>query len=733
MAKNNHMRFKIYRQLESIDCGPTCVRMISAYHGKKHSLQSIKEKCNFSRLGVTVADINLFLNELGFDVAVAKGNLEQLQKVPIPVILHWRQNHFVVLYKIKKTKKGRVYYIADPAFGKVKQNEKEFIAQWLGANSSGIVIMSKPAEEFYEKEEIKEESTLPILKNLLVNYSNHKSKIFLSILFLALAVFCNWMMPIIFQKIIDNGVLQQNMHTVYKLILVQLSFFIGYILSNNISSLILVKINFDTSVKYLTELLHKIIRLPIKYFDTRLNTDFIQRLDDQERLQSFLTFRVIDIFFTSINLIVFSAILAYYNLLVFFIFTLISSLSIIWTVILLKRRKYLDYSRFSAQSENKNNIYELINGMFEIKINNAKDKRIAVWEKTQRKINGISLKALYLNYYQLIGSSFLNRIRDILITTLCAYLVISNQMTLGIMMTISYVLGQLTGPINDLTSFSQNFQDARISLDRLAEIQRKEDETHERLTQIKAFDDRIVLSNISFKYEGSFNKFVINDLSLEIPKGKITAIVGDSGSGKTTILKLLLGFYYPQQGDILVGNNKLKDINIDNWRNYCGVVMQEGYIFSGSVLDNIALAIEDTDIERVRFAAEVACISNFIETLPNKYDTQIGKSGLELSGGQKQRLLIARAVYKNPEIILFDEATSHLDSNNESKIMSNLQSFFVGKTVVIVAHRLSTVVNADNIVYIEDGHILEQGNHKDLWNSKKHYYNLIKNQLELNV
>ena len=707
--------------------------MISVYYGKNHSLQAIKENCSISRLGITVADILKCCNGIGFNAAAVKGTLKQLQKVPLPLILYWRQSHYVVLYKIKCKKNRSFFYIADPAFGKIKLTENEFEQQWLGNNNEGIAMIVKPSDEFYSIPVAKQRNNYAILRELLAKYKKYSFKLFFSILLLALTMLFNWAIPIIFQQVIDNGVNNKDIGLVYKLMMVQLAFFVGYMLSNNLSSILLMKSNFKISIEYLSELLGKIIKLPVKFFDTRLNTDLIQRMEDQARLQSFLTFRVIEVFFAIVNLIVFSSLLAYYNRNVFYIFCIISVLSLAWTFYFLKKRKYLDYSRFSAQSENKNNIYELISGMTEIKVNNAQSTRINVWKKTQQKINNIALNGLYLNYYQLMGSSFFNRLKDILITIICAYLVIKDEMTFGIMMSISYILGQLTGPINQMSQLSQGFQDAKISLDRLSEIQSKQDENTEGMQNIQSIQKSIDISDISFKYEGSFNRYVLDNLSLTIKKGEITAIVGNSGSGKTTLLKLLLGFYYPQEGKISVNGIEIKHINSDQWRNMCGVVMQEGYIFSGTIAENIAIADEEIDFERIIFSAKVACIDDFIVTLPNKYLTQIGKSGIDLSGGQKQRILIARAVYKNPEILLFDEATSHLDSTNEKKIMDNLQSFFKGKTVVIVAHRLSTVANANNIIFLENGHIMEQGTHSELWKNKGHYYNLVKNQLELEV
>lgn len=725
------MKIPIYRQLESIDCGPTCIRMICSYYGKNHSLKFLKEKCSFSRLGITVADVIDCCKRVYLEAIAVKSNSSNLMKIPLPVILFWKQNHYVVLYKIEKHKNKTIYYIADPSFGKVKLQEDEFKKQWQDSSNQGVAILVQPTDNFWNVKVEREAANYTLLKEITKKYQKYKREISISIMLLIVSMALSWILPILFQKVIDNGVLHKNMSIVWQLMFVQFAFFVGYMLSNNFSSIILMKANFSISIDFLSELLSKIIKLPINFFDTRLNTDLIQRLEDQERLQRFLTFRLIDIFFSIVNLIVFSSLLIYYNAIVFGVFIITACIVILWTAHFLKERKYLDYSRFSAQSENKNTIYELIMGMPEIKVNNAQDTRVSVWRETQSKINDIALKALYLNYYQLMGNSFVNKAKDILITTFCAYLVIADQMTLGIMMSISYILGQLSGPVNQITSVTQAFQDAKISLDRLSDVQSKKDECNQNKLPANFILKQIKLVNVNFKYEGSFNPYVLKNLTMTIEPHKTTAIVGNSGSGKTTLLKLLLGFYYPQKGDIYANNIEMNKLDIDEWRTKCGVVMQDGYIFSGSVADNIALGDSNIDWKQVEYAAKIACIDEHINSLPNKYQTKIGKSGIDLSGGQKQRILIARAVYKNPELIIFDEATSHLDTANERQIMDNLKSFFCNRTVVIVAHRLSTVVNADKIVYLEKGYIAEEGTHEELSHKEGHYYNLIKNQLEL--
>lgn len=726
-------KFPFFFQLEAKDCGPTCIQMITTYFGRKIPLSQIKDICNVSRLGVSTLDIVRCFKQIGFKSVTVPISMEELERMPLPAILYWRQEHYVVIYAIEKKRSEAYYCIADPSYGRIKLSEEKFTQSWLNDNT-GIAILMKPLDDFYtypleyENKEGVAKKTARLFYNI---YKEHKRGIKFSLILVLASIVLNWTMPVILQKIIDNGVLANDLPMVWKLMLLQLSFFCGYTISDAFSSIILTKINFTESVKYLVEYLNKLVRLPIKFFDIRLNTDLIQRMEDQERVQSFLTYKFLDLFFAILNLIVFSSILLYFSGSAFIVFLILSAFSIGWTILFLKKRKRLDYDRFFVVSQNQNNIYEMIFGMPEIKINDAHEVRISKWERMQKGMNKITLQSLYLNFYQLIGSSFVTRLRDIIITGLCAYFVISGQMTLGVMMTISYILGQLSSPISQLTQFAQTFQDASNSLERLEDIQRRENEDDSEKIDIHSIKEGYFFDHISFKYIENATSFVIKDLSLQIPEGKITAIVGVSGSGKTTLVKLLLSFYYPQQGNVLLDGVPLFQINSSSLRKMCGVVMQDGYIFSSTIAENIALFEDTPNMELVKQAAKLACINSFIEELPMKYETKIGRAGIELSGGQKQRILIARAVYKNPQIIILDEATSSLDANNEKEILDNLNLFFKGKTVVVIAHRLSTVKNADKIVVIDKGRIVEEGTHRNLSAANGMYYNLVKNQLEL--
>jgi len=728
--------FPCYRQLDANDCGPSCIRMICSYYDKKYSLKTVKKACNTTRLGSTIHDLLTAAKGFGFHAAAVKLSRSEIERMPLPSILYWKQSHFVVLYRIFRKNEKCLFHIVDPAFGKIIVVEEVFLNSFMGDENSGVAIILDPTDTFYEKEEEKY-SFYDEIKDLMVmmksTISTYRTNFIIALVLSVLAMLANWVMPVLFQRIIDDGIGQKSLDIIKVLSMSQFVLFLGYIISNNFSNIILSKIGYRLGIGFLSSYLHKLIRLPISFFDTKANSDLIQLVDDQENMKSFLIYNLIKTFFSLSNLLVFSGILIYFNYRVFIAFLLFGVLSGIWSSLFFNKQKVVDYMKFAASSEGKNNIYELIMGMREIKINSAQENKVVQVEKTQNKINQYHLKNLYIQYYSSLGISALNKLKDIVIVVFCAHLVIAGQMTLGVLMTISYLLGQLSEPFNQILEFTRQFQKAKLSFDRLSEIQKVTDE--DSVMKIILPDEicrGISLVNASFRYPGSYNRYVLRDINVQILKNKVTAIVGASGSGKTTLLKLLLSFYYPQEGHVYLDDNKMLNINADEWRKKCGVVMQDGFMFSGSIMDNIAIADEKPDMDRVQTAAQIACIDDFIESLPMKYNTKIGNTGIDLSGGQKQRLLIARAVYKDPEFIFFDEATSFLDTTNEARIMQNLKSFYRGKTVVIIAHRLSTVKDADNIIVLDNGCVVENGTHNQLTRRRGMYYTLIKNQLELN-
>ena len=729
------MRFPVRGQLELTDCGPVCIQIIAAYYGKNIPLSQLREYCNVTRIGISIQDLLTGCKRIGFDSVAAHVNINEIGRMPLPAILFWRQEHFVVLYKIKKRKGTRYFYIVDPSFGKACLPETDFLQDWTEDNFQGVVCVIEPTEDFFSMhkrgrtKEIIKETLRPF--RFLIKYKKH---IYTALFFSVITIVCAWFIPFVLQRIIDKGIGNKDLHLIVLLLLAQVGLFIGNLISNFLSNTILFKTGLQIGLDITTSYIIKLTRLPISFFDTKLGTDLLQRLNDEDKIKTFLTYTVNNIVLMGLNFLVYSSILLYYNASIFLIFIFFVSLTIIIAKITLIKRKLINYSLFTKYSEKRNVEFELTVGMMEIKTNNAHKLFTDKWENIQQKINSLSIKNLYLEYCLGSGTSFLNILRDIVITGSCAYLVINGQMTLGIMMTITYVLGSLSGTVTQVTGFIKGYQDSKLSYERIEEIQKVQEENDKcdiTLADSTRIESGFFLENLSFKYTGTFNPYVLNNISVKIPVNRVTAIVGASGSGKTTLMKLLLSFYYPQKGNLYLDGQKMFRIDTNEWHKRCGVVMQDGFIFSGTIAKNIALHEEKPDLKRLEEAAKIACIDVFINRLPMKYNTKIGNAGIDLSGGQRQRILIARAVYRNPDFIFFDEATSSLDANNEQKIMNNLRKFYKGKTVVIIAHRLSTVKDADNIIVLDKGRLAEEGTHDSLVCQKGIYYCLVKNQLEL--
>lgn len=733
------MRFSFISQLESNDCGPACLLMISKFHGRHASLKEIKELCAVTRMGVSVKDILTGGGNLGFESHGLKLTLPQLKEIPLPSILFWKQDHYVVLYKIVRKKGRNLYYIADPAYGKTIVEEDILRKEWIGNNVKGVCLVFNPTENFIKTESEKRLFQFTALKkgrlfNQLSKFtSENKLKYLLSFLLLIVGLASNWLIPIIFKRVIDDGIIAESLNLVVVLLLAQFFLFLGNFCAQLFSDFILTKFNFKLSIILKEKFLRKLIRLPINYFDTRLNTDTLTRLSDLSKIQSFLTWKGIGFVINMLNLVVFSAILFSLNQIVFLIFLILSTLSIVWISFFLKKRATLEYSMFIRQSDNSNNIYEFIMNMPEIKVNQVHNAIISRITKLQTKLNELELRSLYLNMYQLSGANFILKFKELSVIALCAYLIINSNMTVGTLLSISYIIGQLSGPIINLINNIKDLQDAHIAQKRIEDVYTVTNEIDYHNIKSPSFEmDDIIIDKVTFKYPGSFNPFVIKNISFVIPKNKITAIVGTSGSGKTTLMKLLMMYYFPNSGSINLGMNKFQELHPDAWRNKCGVVLQDGHIFSGTIGYNIALCnADEIDKESLLRALKISCLEEFVNSLPLGLETKIGNIGIQLSGGQSQRVLIARAIYKSPEFLFFDEATSSLDANTEKAILNNLNEFFKGRTVVVVAHRLSTVKNADQIIVLEQGEILEQGNHSELVEKRDKYYSLVKNQLEL--
>lgn len=739
--------FPNYIQADFKDCGPTCIKIISKYYGKSLNIQILRKYAETTREGSTLLMLSDAAEKIGFRTIGVKRSLSQIEEFPMPCILHWNKNHYVVLYKIY----NGIYYISDPGIGLISYNQKDFLKYWIGNNAEkfteeGVALLLEPTPNFY-KQDWETDETNSIFRNplgrLMVYTLPYKSFILQLIIGLMAGIILDLIFPFLTQSVVDVGIQNQNIHFIYLILFAQLFLFVGKTGLELIRSWILLHLSARINISLISDFFIKLMNLPISFFDVRMTGDIMQRINDHHRIEKILTTSSLSVLFSMINMLIMGGVLAYYNLTIFVVFFAGSFLYFLWVILFLKRREKLDYKRFVEVSQEQSKVIELINGMQEIKLHNAEKQKRWGWEHVQARLFKVSMKGLVLEQTQNIGSNFINEIKNIVIIFLSAKLVIDGQITLGMMLAISSIVGSLNGPVLQLINFIREVQDAKISLARLSEIHDKEDETQQGETQTQDIPKNadIVINDLIFRYIGS-DIPVLENLNLTIPAHKITAIVGTSGSGKTTLMKLLLKFYEPNSGEINItsGNREiasslavtdLKNIHQKAWRNQVGVVMQEGFIFNDTIANNIAIGVDIIDKERLLYAADVANINSYIHTLPLGFNTKIGMEGVGMSTGQKQRLLIARAVYKNPEMLFFDEATSALDANNEKEIMQKLDIFFKNKTVVVIAHRLSTVMNADQIVVLEKGKIIEVGNHNELVKLKGSYYELVRNQLQL--
>jgi ATP-binding cassette subfamily B protein len=739
--------FPFYKQPDAMDCGPTCLRMVANHYGKNFSLESLRQNSGLSKEGVSLLGIAEAAEKIGFNAkGVTLSYNELIKNIKLPAIIHWEQNHFVVI--TLKTKKNKVQ-VADPGKGIITYSKQEFLNHWQSTKDEngeglGVALTLEPTPRFYEQEDDKENSKSAMGWGRLLKYlTQHKKYITQVFMAMGIASILQLIFPFLTQSIVDTGINTGNLPFIYLVLIAQLVLFFSRMMVEFIRSRLLLFISTHINASILSDFWIKLMRLPMSFFDTKMTGDILQRLGDHKRIESFLTGPTLNVIFSLFNLVLFSVVLLLYNKTIFFIFCIGSILYFFWIKIFLKFRRQLDFKRFAIASKENTATMQLIYGMQEIKLNSAEQLRRWEWENLQAQLFKLSFKGLSLSQYQQAGVFFINEGKNILITFFVAKAVIDGQLTLGAMVAIQYIIGQLNSPVEQLIGFVQSGQDAKISLERLNEIHSLEDEEPADKPFITHLPENktIQINSLSYTYPGAGNDPVLKNINLKIPEGKITAIVGMSGSGKTTLLKLLLKFYENYQGEIKIGGprqsspegggSSLKYIGPKFWRRQCGSVMQDGYIFSDSIAKNIAVSDEAADYNKLIHACKVANILSFIESLPLGFNTKIGAEGNGISAGQKQRILIARAVYKNPEYLFFDEATNSLDANNESIIMQNLQEFFRNKTVVIVAHRLSTVKNADNIIVLHNGEITEQGTHEDLIFKRGEYYLLVKNQLEL--
>ncbi|MCS4305360.1 peptidase domain-containing ABC transporter [Chryseobacterium sp. BIGb0232] len=726
-------KFPFYKQPDTKDCGPTCLRIVSKYYGKSISLQQIRALSETTREGSSLLGLSDAAENLGFrSLGVQVDFKTFVEEVPFPCIVHWNKNHFVVVYKADKNNK---IYISDPSYGLITYTQDEFIKFWIGENANetteeGIVLILETTPAFFQTEFDNEESkaSFSFLSRYLFKY---KSLVIQLAVGLLAGSLLSLVFPFLTQSIVDVGIQNQDINFIYLVLLAQIMLFLGRMGIETIRSWILLHLSARINISIISDFFIKLMKLPISFFDTRMTGDIMQRINDHHRIEQLLTSSSLNTLFSLVNLIIFSIVLLLYDYRLFIVYLVGAAAYIGWITFFLKKRKELDYKRFSQVSQEQSKVIELINGMQEIKMHNAEKQKRWDWEFLQVKLFKIRIKSLSLEQWQSVGGNFINQMKDILVSFLSAKLVLSGNLTLGMMLSVQYIIGQLNSPLLQLIDFIKQTQDAKISLERLGEIHDKEDE--ERKDEQYAMEipqKDIEITDMSFRYIGS-DVPVFENLNLTIPYQKTTAIVGASGSGKTTLLKLLMKFYEPDNGDIKIGNTALKNISPRFWRDHCGVVMQEGYVFNDTIANNIGVGEDHIDKKKLRRAVEIANIKDFVESLPLSYNTKIGNEGVGVSGGQKQRLFIARAVYKSPEYILFDEATSALDANNEKVIMENLEQFFRGKTAVVIAHRLSTVKHADKIIVLDKGKVVEEGSHAELVDLRGEYYRLVRNQLEL--
>ncbi len=727
--------FPHYHQHDAMDCGPTCLRMVAKHYGKNYSINTLRTQAEYSKEGVSLLGIAQAADNIGFKTNGVQLTYEQLlNDATLPAILHWGQNHFVVITPATKPNK---IYIADPAKNSIITLTKEtFLQQWLSSvddanNGTGIALLLEPLPQFYQQEG---DQNKKLGWGILLSQLSHQRKyIFQLVLGLLVGSVLQLIFPYLTQSIVDTGINTQNLHFIYIVLLAQFMLMFSRSVVEFIRSRILLHISTKINIQLLSSFWIKLMRLPLHYFDTKSTGDIQQRLNDQHRIESFLTGATLSTFFSLFTFVIFTVVLLQYNSMVFFIFAIGSVLYYLWIRIFLKQRANLDYKRFAVAAKENTATMQLIQGMQEIKLNNATQLKRWEWEGLQASLFKLQFKSLSLSQWQQAGAFFINEGKNIVITFFVAKAVIEGSLTLGQMLAIQYILGQLNSPIEQMINFAQQYQDATLSLERLNEIHALDDEEGESksFTNHLSSNKSIQFNNLTFTYPGAGNEPVLKNITVHFPSGKVTAIVGTSGSGKTTVLKLIQKFYDNYKGDIKIGETNLVNISPQYWRSISSSVMQEGFIFNDSIAKNIAVSDEYPNYEKLIQACTVANVLDFVEQLPLGFNTKIGAEGNGISTGQKQRILIARAVYKDPPFLFFDEATNALDANNEKAILQNLQQFFKGRTVIIVAHRLSTVKNADKIIVLHNGEVAEQGTHIELVAAKGKYYELVKNQLEL--
>ena len=735
--------FPHYLQQESADCGPSCLRMIAKYYGKAYSAEMLRKRCFISREGVSMLGISDAAESIGFRTVGVQISFQQLAEDALfPCILHWNQNHFVVCYGVDKCRRrGKTVYkirIADPATQRVTLSREEFEKCWLSSRNSkdetGVALLLEPTPDFGKVEDDFHQT-----KKSIVSFARYllpfKSLGLQLVMGLIAGSIIQLILPFLSQAMVDKGINGKNLNLITLILIAQLSIFIAQLVIGYIRSWIMLHINTRIDISLISDFLIKLMNMPLHFFDTKRTGDILQRIGDHGRIKSFLLSNSMNIVFSLFNFIVFMGILAYYNLTILAIFIVGNTLYLVWVLSFMHYRRELDIKRFYQSSIEQSRLIQMVQGMQDIKLNNCEKQKRWEWERIQMHLFRISVKGLKVGQIQQSGSVLFTQSTHIIISFIAAKSVVDGQMTLGMMMALTYIIGQVSAPIGEFIGFAQSLQDARISLERLNEIHAQDDEEKDidQKLSVLPTDRSIHIRNLSFSYSGAARDYALRNVDIDIPGQKVTAIVGESGCGKTTLLKLIQGFYLPSEGCVKVGDVNLNLINPHLWRKSTGSVMQESFIFSDTIANNIALSTDDVDVARMLHAAQMANISDFIASLPLGYNTRIGMEGNGISAGQRQRILLARAIYKDPEFMFFDEATNSLDATNERIIMNNLRKCYEGKTVIISAHRLSTIKDADQIIVLHQGKVVEQGTHEELLQARGYYFKLVENQMNTNT